>query len=438
MGGAGSLGANKNIVIDGVRPTVLSINRQNPMTTTSATNSVMYRVTFSKAVQNVGVNDFVLTTTTGTANGTIAFVSATTGTSIDVTVNGITGAGTLRLDLATGAIVNDLLGNALTTAFTTGQTYDFVAPTVLSINRQTPTTADAINNTSVVYWVTFSKAVQNVDIADFVLTKTGTANGTIASVSTSTGASIDVTVSGITGAGTLRLDVPPTNTINDNLGNITAAYSAGQFYTIDRIAPTVVSILRQTPLNIAVSTTRVSYAVTFSENITGLDANDFVVTNDGTGGVISNVSVSGNIATVEISQIRSVGTLRLDLLATATLSDLAGNPFVGGLTIGETYNIVFTPLVGVVAQAGSGNVTLSWSSVLFANNYEIYMFSANSPQRLVGNTANTTFTVAGLENTITYFFRVVVSGSSEFSTTVSARPSIILGTEEEAANTLFQ
>ncbi len=435
VGGAGSLGANKNIVIDGVRPSVMSIMRQNPTTTTSTANSVVYRVTFSKAVQNVDIADFALTST-GTAAGVVGSFLANSTTEYDITVNTITGAGTLRLDVPTTATINDLLGNALTAAFTTGQTYTFAVPTASII--QNPTTTVAISSISVVFRVIFDKAVQNVDIADFILSKTGTADGLIFSVSTNTGTSIDVTVNAITGAGTLRLDIPLINTINDNLANIATAFSAGEVYTIDRVAPTVVSVLRQNPLNVAVSVTKVTFAVTFSEDITGLDAADFVVTNSGTEGTISNITVNGNSALVEISSIRRIGTLRLDVLTTATINDLAGNAFVGGFTGGESYFIVLTPIIDVTVQAGSRQVTLSWSSVLFANSYEIYMYSANMPQTLVGTTDKTTFTVTGLENGVTYFFRIVVAGSTDFSTTVSARPSIVLSTEEETASTLFQ
>ncbi len=94
-----------------------------------------------------------------------------------------------------------------------------------------------------------------------------------------------------------------------------------------------------------------------------------------------------------------------------------------------------------VKGAGNRQITLEWRSVQNAINYEIYMYFANSPQRLVGNTANTTFTVTGLDNGITYFFRIKaigLAGTSDFTNPVSARPSVVLGTEEETANSLFQ
>src|SRR6185312_16147876 len=62
--------------------------------------------------------------TTGTASGAIASVSAASGTTIDVTVNTLSGEGNLRLDvIAAGTGITDTAGNALAGGFTTGQAY---------------------------------------------------------------------------------------------------------------------------------------------------------------------------------------------------------------------------------------------------------------------------------------------------------------------------
>ena len=111
------------VLVDTTAPSVTSINRQNPSGATTNASSVTFRVTFSESVSGVDTGDFSLTTTS-TAAGTIASVSAGSGTTIDVTVNSITGDGTLRLDLkSSGTGIKDTAGNDISGGFTTGQTY---------------------------------------------------------------------------------------------------------------------------------------------------------------------------------------------------------------------------------------------------------------------------------------------------------------------------
>ncbi|HEX7318165.1 MAG TPA: HYR domain-containing protein [Pyrinomonadaceae bacterium] len=113
-----------NITTDaGSRPEVVSINRLNPLTVSTNASVVTFRVTFSEQVSGVDVNDFALTTT-ATAAGSVASVSANTGTVVDVTVGSITGTGTLRLDLkGSGTGITDTEGNSIFGGFFNGQTY---------------------------------------------------------------------------------------------------------------------------------------------------------------------------------------------------------------------------------------------------------------------------------------------------------------------------
>lgn len=96
------------------------------------------------------------------------------------------------------------------------------------------------------------------------------------------------------------------------------------------------------------------------------------------------------------------------------------------------------PLAPILkGQAGSQSVLLTWETVGDASKiayYEIYMFDANNPQRLVATTGETRFVVTGLTNAVSYVFRVVAvsrsGASSPFSNSITLRPSIILATED--------
>ena len=105
-------------MIDKTAPTVTS----STPSTAGPTNaeSLTFTVVFDETVSNVTTDDFQLTTT-GTANGEIASVDASSGTSFTVTVDTIRGDGALRLDLSGGTDVQDASGN-IAVAYTGGDT----------------------------------------------------------------------------------------------------------------------------------------------------------------------------------------------------------------------------------------------------------------------------------------------------------------------------
>jgi autotransporter-associated beta strand protein len=111
------------VTVDTTLPTVLSINRLNPLVAATSATEVTFRVTFSESILGLDAADFALTTD-GTLSGAITAVSAATGTTIDVTVGSLTGEGNLRLDLKpSGTGIEDTAGNAIAAGFTTGQSY---------------------------------------------------------------------------------------------------------------------------------------------------------------------------------------------------------------------------------------------------------------------------------------------------------------------------
>ena len=235
------------VLVDTTAPTVTSIARQSPSATSTDVSSVIWRVNFSESVSGVDLSDFELNKT-DTANGAIASVSAGSGTTIDVTVDNVTVTGTLRLDLkSSGTGIADAAGNAINGGFTTGETYsvvsDATAPTVTSIERLSPET-ETTAAVTVIWRVTFSESVSGVDTADFELTKTSTATGTIASVSASSGTSTDVTVNSIGGNGTLRLDLKSSGTaIVDGASNENSSgFTSGEVYTIDTTVTLPISV----------------------------------------------------------------------------------------------------------------------------------------------------------------------------------------------------
>jgi uncharacterized repeat protein (TIGR02059 family) len=112
------------------------------------------------------------------------------------------------------------------------------APGVTSIARAGSSIVPTAT-TSVDYTVTFSQAVTGVDISDFVLTTTGTAAGVVNTAVVGSGDTYTITVSGITGDGTIRLDLKSSGTGIQNLSavDIVGGYVSGQTFTLDHTNP---------------------------------------------------------------------------------------------------------------------------------------------------------------------------------------------------------
>ena len=107
------------VTVDTSAPRVSSIALVG--TPGATATSVQFLVTFNEPVHGLSTDDFTPTTTGGAA-GTVASVTAASGSTATVTINNITGPGTLRLDVKAGTNITDTAGNALP-AYTSGPTH---------------------------------------------------------------------------------------------------------------------------------------------------------------------------------------------------------------------------------------------------------------------------------------------------------------------------
>ncbi|UCU99163.1 fibronectin type III domain-containing protein [Acidovorax radicis] len=143
-------------------------------------------------------------------------------------------------NLNVAVTARDNAGNATSTSDTTNATVDNAAPVVSSIVVSGVPGSGA---TSMAFTVNFSESVANVSTDDFTLVGTGSASGSIASVSASSGSAVNVNVSGISGTGTLKVNLNGGTNIIDGVGNAVAAYSSGSTHTVNILtapgAPTI-------------------------------------------------------------------------------------------------------------------------------------------------------------------------------------------------------
>jgi beta-lactamase superfamily II metal-dependent hydrolase len=336
-------------------PTVSTIVRANANPTNAA--SVDFTVTFSQSVTGVDSTDFTLTTTGAVAGASVTGVTGSGSGPYTVSVNTGTGSGTIRLDVTDNdSIINGTsvpLGGvgAGNGNFTTGEVYtvDKTGPAVQSIVRASsnPTNAASVNFT-----VSFGEAVLGLDATDFTLTTTGVAGATVGTVTGSGPYTVSVNTG--TGSGTIRLDFVDNDTVTDSLGNTTAAgFTTGEVYTIDKTAPAVASIVRANTN--PTSATSVDFTVNFTESVTGVGTNDFALTTTGVSGPsITGVTGSGSGPyTVSVNTGTGSGTIRLDAIDNATITDGVGNAFATGFTTGEVYTVdKSAPSVVSVVRAG--------------------------------------------------------------------------------------
>ena len=231
-------GTNDNtFVVDNTAPRVTSITRQTPSSSPTNADSLVWRVTFNEAVQNVNPADFV---TSGNGSPDLwALVTQATRVgntnAYDVTVSGdapiLQGSGnldvfngTVTLEFANGQDIEDSSGNSLSNTTPTGTNDDtFVvdntAPRVTSITRQTPSSSPT-DADSLTWRVLFNEAVQNVNAGDFQVSGT---NATLAVAQVGATNAYDVTASGGNLAGlvstTVTLSFANGQDIEDSSGN---------------------------------------------------------------------------------------------------------------------------------------------------------------------------------------------------------------------------
>jgi len=287
---------------------------------------------------------------------------------------------------------------------------DVTAPQVTSlVFSGTP----AINATSVTYVVTFSEPVVNVSANDFVLTTTGTASGNVSSVTAISGTIFNVLVNGISGTGTIRLDLKASTDIADASANTPpAAYVSGVLHSVDLDGPTLTS---STPVN---NTTGVAIAdnltFTFNENIVfGTGSIQIVNLDDAASTITIDAASPGAQASIDAKTltVNPAANLNVDghysiQIAATALVDSYGNPFAGvadqRFTTIKTQTITFDALASKIY--GDAAYTLSGTSnsgltVSYASS-DLDVATVSGNQVTIVGTGKTTITASQSGNGI--------------------------------------
>ncbi len=416
-------------------PTVASIVIDGSSPNNASTDQ--WTVTFSEPVTGVSASDFGLGAT-GSASATVTSVTGS-GTTYMVTAGAVSGDGTLGLWVVDAAEndVHDLAGNAFSQNIFAGQKYtvQLTPPTVswIALVGSSPNNAGSDQFT-----VEFSEPVTGVDASDFTAATTGTASGTVASV-TGSGTTYTVTVGSVAGDGTLELDLNGSGTgIMDAVGNpIGGGFTDGGVYTVRCTSPTVSSIDLVGPA--ANNAGSDQFVVTFSESVTGVDASDFSLTTTGTAsGTVASITGSGSTYTVTVGSVTGEGTLRLDLNASGTgIEDPVGNAISGGYLAGQTYTIertgpsntsITVPADGTYGAGQWLQVTLAFSAPVFVT---------GTPRIAIGLAAGHTvyanYTFGSGTGAITFRYTVAAGDRAPSGITLASSVDLNGGTIADAA-----
>jgi predicted outer membrane repeat protein len=309
---------------DGTAPTAAITS---PSASTVTTGPVTYTVTYSGADTINLTTDTITLNQTGTATGTVSVANGTT-TTPTVTLSGISGDGTLGISIAAGT-ASDSAGNITSSVTSDAVTVDNTAPTVAVGSPS----ASTVNTGPVTYTVTYSGAdTINLTTDTITLNQTGTATGTVG-VAGGTTTTPTVTLSGISGDGTLGISIAA-GTASDSAGNTSPAVTASTV-TVDNTAPTV---SLATTASDPTGASPIPFTVTFSEEVSGFAVDDLGIVN----GSASDFSetTENRVWSVNITPDDD-GEVTVDVAAGAAL-DAAGNSSAAAAPVSLTYDASVT------------------------------------------------------------------------------------------------
>lgn len=328
-GTAGSLSANKDIVIDnGAAPSLDSIRRQTPTSALTNADTLTFRLTFTEPVTGVDPADFVLTG----ASGSTLSVTAVSGSVYDVTASGGTLPaynGVVGLDLSPSQDIADSLSNPLPLlepAVDETYTLDNIAPSVMI--EQAAGQPDPAGAPPVQFTVTFSEPINASSFAVNDIQQSGSANFITWSILNS-GDSQNFLLSA-TSVGQNGTLIPVINAaqVTDAAGNNNlASGGVDNSVTYQDLTPPSVTINQASGQADPANALPINFTVVFSEPIVASIFTPSDITQTGTAsGITWSITNSGDnrTFTVSASAVTVPGTLR-PVIPANRVTDLVGN-----------------------------------------------------------------------------------------------------------------
>lgn len=326
-------------IIDLTAPTV-TIGRANPTVEETNRKQVVFSIIFSEPVVDVDASDFSLSSNSISAN--ILGVEALSTSRYLVTVGGYSQDGIVNLDFSSGQNIKDNAGNAFTISISSEESYTIngaLAPS-LTIQRSIPS-VEFINQSQILFLLTFSEDVVNVDLTDFELSSSST-NGTLSSLNAVSESSYTITVTGLNSNGLIDLDVIASNNIETPVGHIfTGSITLEETYTFDLTSGPQASINRFSPTDEVTNLAEVTFSVSFSSPVENVDLEDFELSSNSVGATINAITAQSTTDyLVTLIEIEEDGRVELNIKLSNDIVDLNGNKLQATLLSNQTYTIL--------------------------------------------------------------------------------------------------
>lgn len=449
-GQAGSLGANRALVIDGIRPAVTSVSATTVNGSYTTGQTVTVTVTFDDTVTVTGTPQITLAT--GGAGTAVDYVVA--GPSTTISFDYLVGAGENSADLdyaavgslvANGGTLRDASGNdailnlpSPSAAGSLGANrnivIDTLAPTVTNVTSSTANGSYRAGQ-SVLVQVTFSEPITVTGTPQLTLATGG--GGTVVNFTSSTGATLtfDYTIAG--GDTSTDLDYAAIGSLALNGGTIrdalniaadlalpapaaTGSLGANKAIIVDTTAPTVTNVTSSTANGSFGIGGSISIQVQMSEVVNVVGTPTLTLETGATDRAVNYVSGTGT-STLNFTYTVSEGDASSDLnyLSTGALSAGGGIADVAGNSADRT-------LPGLAA-AGA----LAVNKALVVDGVRPTVSSVSS------SAANGTYGIGQtLPITVTFSEAVTVSGSPTLTLETGTSNAVVSLTSGSGTNIL--
>jgi gliding motility-associated-like protein len=425
ISGGGAATVNVAMPLSAVSTTINAITASS---TYSNAATIQFTVTFGASITGLSASNFSLTTTGAISGASVSSVSSGTN-SYTVTVNTGTGSGTIGLNLANATGLPPI---STTLPFAGGTTtIDKTAPT---ITIGLPSVSSIIDGAgTVTYSVTYADAnfkTSTLTTANITLNKTSTASGTIGL--SGSGTSYTVTISGITGAGTLGISVAA-GTASDLAGNLAPASAASATFNV--VTPVISTT--GTPSALSATSGTASSSTTFNVSGANMAAGILVTppagfevsTNNSTFSSTVTVGSSGAIAStpvyIRLKAADAANTYQgsIVLSSTAATNVNISMPLstvfttINAITPVSTYSnaatIQFTVTFGSpITGLSAGNFSLTTTGAISGasissvssgtNSYTVTVNTGNGDGTIGLNLANTTGLTPDISTTLPF------------------------------------